>query len=106
MESNEQTEVQEEPVVKKKRIKRIEEELDVYKNLHKHLLDPKYSKSHRFRAGTLVMVIGVSIVKASAMIDFWIIHFIADVVGYGIHGLGLIVFANLVEKGGDENGKK
>lgn len=49
------------------------------------------------------MFIGVGIVKASAMVDLWIIHFVADVVGYGIHGLGLIVFANLVEKGGDKN---
>lgn len=81
----------------------ISHNLNVCRNLHKHLLDTKYSPRHRFRAGTMIMFIGVGIVKASAMVDLWIIHFVADVVGYGIHGLGLIVFANLVEKGGDKN---
>lgn len=49
------------------------------------------------------MVFGVSVVQASYLIDVWILHFMADVVGYGIHGLGLIVFTNRVEKGGDKN---
>lgn len=78
------------------------EESPIYKGLHNHLLDPKHSVKHRFRAGTVIMCTGVAVVKASMLIDMWLIHFIADVIGYGIHGIGLIVFAHLVENPSEE----
>lgn len=45
--------------------------------------------------GVIIMGIGVSLTKMAP--EHGPLHFIADTVGYAIHGLGLIPFAKLAE---------
>ena len=80
-----------------KTLSRIIHRIDVSRHISHHLIGKEHSQGHRRIVGMVVMMIGVCIVKSSTMIDITIIHFISDVIGYGIHGLGLIPFASNLE---------
>jgi len=57
-----------------------------------HLVGENHSVVHRLGAGALIMGSGVLVAKAGG--DGLILHFIADLVGYAIHGIGLIPFVD------------
>lgn len=59
------------------------------KHLCKWLLGKDHKVTHRLLVGTAVMVVGVLITKCSSLYDNHVFHLVVDVVGYGIHGLGL-----------------
>lgn len=69
-------------------------------NLIAHLchaaLGPDHHPAVRYSAGAGIMCIGVAIAKFGGQIHVFHIHFFADLVGYGVHGLGLVPFIEKV----------
>lgn len=59
-----------------------------------HLIGESHSKLHRFTVGVSIMVVGVTITKAFLGFHSVAIHILSDVLGYGLHGIGLIPFAD------------
>ncbi len=81
-------------------IHRIIHVFNLPKHICNHVLGENHTKAHRMGAGMIVMVIGVTVAKSCANIHFLNLHFIADLIGYGIHGLGLTPFIeHLAEQG-------
>lgn len=62
-----------------------------------HLFGKNHTSTHRKGTGVLLMIIGVAISK-QPFFEAYIIHGIADLVGYAIHGLGLTPFVESTEK--------
>ena len=76
--------------------KKVFPKIDVTKKICDNLLGETHSKTHRFVTGTVIMSIGVGVTKAVFIFDLGAIHFIGDVIGYGLHGIGAIPFAEHV----------
>lgn len=68
------------------------------KHIANHLAGEDHTKSHRRISGGLVMVVGVGITYTAHHVFGGIIGFIGDLVGYGIHGIGLVPFVSEFEK--------
>lgn len=73
---------------------------DVPKAVRNHLLGKDHSPKHRFIFGTAIMLFGISIVKGSLFLDSFVLHFLADVVGYLLHGVGALPIFKAIEQGG------
>lgn len=70
--------------------------LNVVKFVWNHLLNRKHSYTHRVITGSIIMLIGVLIAKHVSHLPY--MHYIADMVGYAVHGVGAIPFVDkLVE---------
>lgn len=73
---------------------------DVPKTVRNHLLGPQHSPRHKFIFGSVIMIIGVSMVKLiSPMLSSHIMHIVIDVIGYGLHGIGAIPIVKSIEGG-------
>jgi hypothetical protein len=73
---------------------------DVPRAVRNHLLGDKHSPKHKFIFGSFIMLFGISIVKGSLFVDSFILHFLADGVGYLLHGVGAIPIIKSIEEGG------
>lgn len=63
------------------------------------LLGEKHPVKYRMATGVFVMAVGVTIAKTLGHGPYMLASFLADAVGYGLHGVGLIPFVDhLVEK--------
>lgn len=62
-----------------------------YKLCH-HMMGHKHSTAHRMIVGIAVMVCGVLIAKEAEHFLFYPVQVGADLLGYGVHGLGLTPF--------------
>lgn len=71
--------------------------VNVSRYIADHLVGQHHTISHRRLVGVVVMISGVGIYKLACMVDFTIIHFGGEVLGYAIHGMGLIPFAEKLE---------
>lgn len=76
----------------------------VSKMICDHLVGEEHSSIHRYSVGVVIMGIGVGLTKAVFLIDLGIIHYLGDVIGYGIHGIGAIPFVDGLIKKHQENG--
>lgn len=63
-----------------------------------HLIGQQHTPKHQKLTGFIIMVIGVAISESCLNINIHIINSIGHIVGYGIHGIGLIPFAKDFEK--------
>lgn len=72
--------------------------INLSKYINNHLVGKDHTIRHQKIAGIAIMLTGVAIGKLSLLIDAHLIHYIGDVVGYGIHGIGLIPFVKDFEK--------
>lgn len=64
-----------------------------------HLIGPNHTPTHRKVVGVMVMVLGGTIMSVVTAISHSAVsHVVADVIGNGIHGIGLIPFIKDVEK--------
>ncbi len=72
------------------------------------LLGHHHDKRHRMVAGFLVMMAGVGVAKGAVFVSYEVVKYMMDLLGYGIHGLGLTPFieALLEDSGEDEEGPK
>jgi len=52
----------------------------------------KHTRSHRMLAGLAIMAVGVGIAKSASYFETHEIHFVLDMVGYCVHGLGCTPF--------------
>lgn len=69
--------------------------LNVTKTVCNHLIGENHSNMHRLLTGVIIMSAGVFISKSG---NGFVMHIIADVVGYAIHGIGLIPFVENLMK--------
>lgn len=58
----------------------------------KTLFGPKHKFQHRACIGVIVMAFGVTIAKTAGHMEPLALAVIGDMIGYGVHGLGLVPF--------------
>lgn len=68
-----------------------------------HLVGENHSAVHRCTFGIVIMCVGVGFTKAAFLVDISFIHGVADVVGYGIHGIGAIPFVEHIINSNSKN---
>lgn len=56
------------------------------------LLGKEHKSSHRMVAGLIVMSVGVAIAKLGADVHEFGVHYMADAMGYAVHGMGALPF--------------
>lgn len=66
-----------------------------WNQIKKHLHGPEHSFRHKAICGTFVMFIGVAIAKSASLFDAHVAHYMLDMTGYLVHGVGAIP---LIEK--------
>ncbi len=71
--------------------------LNVSKHIADHLVGQHHTITHRRLVGIVVMISGVGLYKLACTTDITLIHFGGEVIGYAIHGMGLIPFAEKLE---------
>lgn len=62
------------------------------KAICRHLVGDDHSTHHHMIVGCVVMALGVAVAKSVEYTTFPGSHFVLDMVGYAIHGLGLTPF--------------
>lgn len=67
------------------------ERIDVPRIVCVHLIGENHSPRHRMGVGTILMAFGVIISRLTAHI--YVLSFFGEVIGYLIHGIGTIPFA-------------
>jgi hypothetical protein len=82
----------------KRKLRYVIEQINLSRHIANHLAGERHTSHHRKIAGVLVMSFGVLVAKLSAIPEGPIIHFAGDLIGYGMHGIGLIPFATNIEK--------
>lgn len=95
---------------KRNRVEKIMYAVNIPYHICCHLLGETHSMNHRMGAGLLVMAMGVGIAKFTAGFHVIVVHFCGDMLGYFIHAIGTIPFAEAaipkliatVNKGKDE----
>lgn len=83
------------------KLTQLVERINLAKVLANHLFGRRHTDKHRKICGIVVMIAGVSIAKLSVLINYNIVHFMGDGIGYAIHGIGLSPFLSDFEGGGD-----
>lgn len=71
--------------------------INVSRHIYYHIIGEHHTKIHRIFVGSGIMLIGVCIAKSGAS-SFWLIHYITDIVGYLIHGIGAIPIIQRLEE--------
>lgn len=71
--------------------------LNLSKWIASHLIGENHSSFHRKIVGIFIMIFGVGLTKIYYLVHFESLNFLADIVGYGFHGLGLIPFIKSIE---------
>lgn len=54
-----------------------------------HLMGGDYNHTHHVCVGIIFMIAGVILAKVVIIFDSTVIHYAGDIVGYGMHGIGL-----------------
>lgn len=54
-----------------------------------HVMGKNHNEGHHMVAGVVVMVVGVMIAKSAEHLQYEVLKYLADMVGYAIHGIGL-----------------
>lgn len=62
------------------------------------LLGKHHAHTHRMAVGLAVMSVGVMIAKCEHYFEAVVVKFILDGMGYGIHGIGLTPFIELLSE--------
>lgn len=76
--------------------------VDIPKNLCNHVIGDNHTHKHRLICGTIIIMIGVGIVKGAMFFEGVAVHFIAESVGFLIHGIGSIPYIELISKIGKD----
>ena len=89
--------------MKRKRNKTTSEALAASKfnipaKICKHLVGKEHTIGHRLCVGVLIMCVGVMVSKIVFIFDSTYVHYVGDIIGYGIHGIGLTPFVEMIVK--------
>lgn len=57
-----------------------------------HLIGKEHTMRHRMWTGFVIMLFGVIVAKSGMFLAFFILHVLADLVGFLIHAIGAIPF--------------
>ncbi len=74
------------------RVQKIVSKLNAPRVVCQHLFGKDHTTTHRMIVGAVVMVTGVCIAKLGGHAEMQVLAYLSDVVGYGIHGIGLTPF--------------
>lgn len=80
--------------------------LNVPYHVSNHIVGKHHTPTHRRIVGMFVMLIGVTLAHAAQHISNIIISMFGDLVGYSIHGTGLIPFIHDIENQNKEQKQK
>lgn len=71
--------------------------LNIPHHVCQHLVGEQHTATHRMMVGAIIMISGVYSIQ---LFEFHTLIFrvVADVVGYGVHGIGLIPFADYLSQ--------
>ena len=72
--------------------------LNIPRALADHTFGEQHSEYHRLAFGGVIMLIGVTVAKGSASIHIEAFHYIGDLLGYLIHGIGAVPFVDKIIK--------
>lgn len=70
--------------------------IDITRIICLHLVGDDHTPAHRCATGVVLMVIGVGLTKVLLLVPFPLAHYIGDLIGYGIHGLGTVPFVEVL----------
>lgn len=73
---------------------------DLVRNTCNHMTDERYEFNHRAKVGVMIMVIGVGVSEALAMIPIGFAGFFGHTTGYLIHAIGAVPFIDHITKKG------
>jgi hypothetical protein len=72
-----------------------------------HLVGSQHKEHHRMLSGLAIMGVGVSIAKSGHYFHTDVIIYLVDLVGYGVHGIGLVPFVeHILEKEHEKDNKE
>ena len=78
-------------------MKKLIEKINFSKKITCHLLGEEHTKWHRRCTGIIIMIFGVCVAKGSVILGTTL-HIAGDVIGYSLHGVGLIPWVEKMEK--------
>ncbi|HXS59742.1 MAG TPA: hypothetical protein VN703_02900 [Candidatus Sulfopaludibacter sp.] len=79
------------------KIKSVLNKMNISKHILNHLVGKDHTNTHRRIVGALIMSFGIAFIKIFSLIHFETIQFCAEIIGAGIHGIGLLPFINSIE---------
>lgn len=71
--------------------------INLSRHITTHLVGEDHTDRHRRIFGGIIMVIGVSVAKTAHLFTHFSLEVLIDVLGYSIHGIGLIPFVKNIE---------
>lgn len=77
-----------------RRIHRVLKRVNFVELICNQLFGEQHTHRHRMTVGVVVMCIGVTVARGSTYIEYEIVRVVGDLVGYLIHGLGGVPFAD------------
>lgn len=80
--------------------------INIPRHLANHVIGKQHTKYHRYTAGVIVMAIGVTVAHSFSHVGNTLVALMGDLVGYSIHGTGLIPFLHDIEKSAKEQSAK
>lgn len=66
--------------------------IDLPRAICHHAIGRDHTLSHRMVAGGVIMAIGVSIAQAAGYFEMHLMHYVLDLCGYAVHGLGCVPY--------------
>lgn len=73
--------------------------IDLSTHISNHISGESHTPTHKKVVGFVIMIIGVTLAKATMFLSHtFIFEMLADVVGFGLHAIGLIPFAKRYER--------
>ena len=79
-----------------RRVHRVLKKVNIVRIACDQMFGEQHTHRHRMTVGVVFMCIGVSIAKGATYFEYEIIRFIGDGLGYLIHGLGGVPFADFL----------
>jgi hypothetical protein len=79
------------------KIKNALNKINLSRHILNHLVGKNHTNTHRKIAGAFIMAFGVAFIKVFSIIHIEALQFCAEIIGAGIHGIGLLPFVSSIE---------
>lgn len=74
------------------------DKINLPKKLALHIFGQNHTHGHKITIGVLIMWAGVYLVRFISDVPLPLMHMLADVIGYGIHGVGLSPYIDYLQE--------